>query len=117
MLDRVIIDQLIEDIGQDVFVRLSGQFLDETAERLADITACRQAAQWRDMARHAHSLKSTSQSFGLQLTGRLAQSLQIAGDREDLSAIDLLIPDLIDTAAMERREFEALRDALAVSLR
>jgi HPt (histidine-containing phosphotransfer) domain-containing protein len=117
MLDRVIIDQLIEDIGQEAFLRLSRQFLDETRDRLASITACREAAQWRDMARHAHSLKSTSQSFGLPRTGRVAQSLQVAGDQEDISAIDLLIPSLIDTAAIECREFEALQDAMAFSLR
>lgn len=117
MLDRVIIDQLIEDIGQDVFLRLAVQFLEETADRLASITACRDKAQWRELARHAHSLKSTSQSFGLQLTGRLAQALQIAGDQENLSAIDQLIPELIETVAVECREFDAMREAMALSLR
>jgi HPt (histidine-containing phosphotransfer) domain-containing protein len=71
----------------------------------------------RELARHAHSLKSTSQSFGLQRTGRLAQSLQLAGDHGDLIAVDQLLPTLDEVAAVECREFEALCAEFAVSSR
>ena len=40
MLDKDVIAQLIADIGDDVFLRLSKQFLDETIERLETLLAC-----------------------------------------------------------------------------
>jgi HPt (histidine-containing phosphotransfer) domain-containing protein len=115
MLDRRVIDQLIEDIGQDVFVRLSRQFLDETADRIAAIKACRQHAEWKELARHAHSLKSTALSFGLRQTGELAAALQHAGDRGEVASIDQLAPDLFAVATAESREFADLCDQLALS--
>ncbi|MDY0882514.1 Hpt domain-containing protein [Dongia soli] len=115
MLDRRVIEQLIDDIGQDVFGRLSRQFLDETTERIAAIKACRQGAEWKELARHAHSLKSTSQSFGLQQTGQLAAALQHAGDREQVALIEQLSPDLFAAATVECREFAELCDQLAFS--
>jgi HPt (histidine-containing phosphotransfer) domain-containing protein len=115
MLDRRAIDQLIEDIGQDVFVRLSRQFLDETAERVTAIKACRQRAEWKDLARHAHSLKSTAQSFGLQQTGQLAAALQLAGDRGQVALIEQVTLDLFATATRECKEFAELCDQLEFS--
>ncbi len=117
MLDRAIINQLIADISEDVFLRLGRQFLEETAGRLASIKASRAAEQLTELARHAHSLKSTSQSFGLQRTGRLAQALQLAGDNRDQVTIDQLLPMLNEVAAEECREFEAFCAEIAVSLR
>ena len=76
MLDKNVIDQLIIDIGDDVFLRLSGQFLDETINRLALLASCREKEAWTDLARHAHSLKSTAQSFGLPETGQRARLLE-----------------------------------------
>lgn len=117
MLDRTAITQLIADIGEDVFLRLSQQFLDETINRLAVMAASRDQEEWQDLARHAHSLKSTSQSFGLVGTGELARSLQMAADHLDIPAIDQALPQLIKTADGECQEFEQLRRELSLSLR
>lgn len=113
MLDRRVIDQLIADIGQDVFVRLSQQFLDETAIRIAAIRRCQDEKQWKELARHAHSLKSTAQSFGLQETGDLAAALQFAGDRGEVARLNPLIDDLSACAKRECAEFAALCHQLA----
>ncbi|HVJ43572.1 MAG TPA: Hpt domain-containing protein [Dongiaceae bacterium] len=108
MLDQAVIAQLIADIGDDAFIRLSRQFLDETGNRIVALTDARKAAAWGELARHAHSLKSTAQSFGLPETGAQARDLQVAADRLDIAAIDALLPRLIDTTGAECAMFEAL---------
>lgn len=112
MLDRNVIAQLIADIGDDVFLRLSKQFLDETINRLATLASCREREAWSELARHAHSLKSTAQSFGLPETGHQSRLLQIAADDLDIAVIDEVLPKLINIAGAECREFEAMRDGL-----
>jgi len=117
MLDKDVIAQLIADIGEDVFLRLSKQFLDETLNRLAAMSDCRQREAWTDLARHAHSLKSTAQSFGLKGTGQQARDLQMAADNLDLPAIAKLLPPLLVVAREECREFGVMREELQVSSR
>lgn len=117
MLDKNVIAQLIADIGEDVFLRLSGQFLDETINRLATLASCRESESWSDLARHAHSLKSTAQSFGLPETGQQARDLQVAADHLEIAAIDAILPQLIRITDEECREFIALRQELSVKSR
>lgn len=108
MLDRAVIAQLIADIGDDAFIRLSRQFLDETHQRVGAMTDAWKAADWRELGRHSHSLKSTAQSFGLPETGLQARDLQVAADRGDAEAIDALLPRLIETTTAECGLFEQL---------
>jgi HPt (histidine-containing phosphotransfer) domain-containing protein len=117
MLDKDVIAQLIADIGDDVFLRLSKQFLDETTDHLKALAACREQESWGELARHAHSLKSTAQSFGLPETGQQARLLQIAADDLDIAAIDAVLPKLVEIAGVECREFDVMRKGLAVSSR
>ena len=117
MLDKDVIAQLIVDIGEDVFLRLSQQFLDETLNRLSAMSDCHRRQAWTELARHAHSLKSTAQSFGLKGTGLQARDLQMAADNLDLAEIEKLLPPLLVVAADECREFAGLRQSLGVSSR
>jgi HPt (histidine-containing phosphotransfer) domain-containing protein len=117
MLDKNVIAQLIADIGDDVFLRLSGQFLDETINRLATLASSREKEAWTELARHAHSLKSTAQSFGLPKTGEQARLLQLAADNLDIAGIDAILPHLIRITDEECREFVVLRQELSVKLR
>ena len=117
MLDKNVIDQLIIDIGDDVFLRLSGQFLDETINRLALLASCREKEAWTDLARHAHSLKSTAQSFGLPETGQRARLLQIAADNLDIAGIDAILPQLIRITDEECREFAVMRQEMSLKQR
>lgn len=112
MLDRATIDQLIADIGEDVFLRLSLQFLGETTNRLVALKAARQAEAWPELARHAHSLKSTAQSFGLVETGILARELQLAADHLETAQVDAVLPKLLVVTAEECAAFDGLRAEL-----
>jgi HPt (histidine-containing phosphotransfer) domain-containing protein len=112
MLDRTTIDQLIADIGEDVFLRLSLQFLEETANRLEALKTTRAAEAWPELARHAHSLKSTAQSFGLVETGVLARELQLSADHLETDKIDAALPKLLVVTAAECAEFQGLRGEL-----
>ena len=89
-----------------------GQFLDETINRLATLASCRESQSWTDLARHAHSLKSTAQSFGLPETGQQARLLQIAADNLDIAGIDVILPQLIRITDEECREFAVMRQEL-----
>lgn len=112
MLDRTTIDQLIADIGGDVFLRLSLQFLEETTNRLAALRTARQAEAWPELARHAHSLKSTAQSFGLVETGILARELQLAADHLETDKVDAALPKLLAVTTEECAAFQGLRTEL-----
>ena len=112
MLDKDTIAQLIADIGEDVFLRLSKQFLEETEHRLAALKAAWQSAAWADLARHAHSLKSTAQSFGLTETGIQARELQLAADHLDLDAVKTALPKLLAITATECADFQRMREEL-----
>lgn len=108
VLDQAVIAQLIADIGDEAFMRLSRQFLDETRHRIGAMIDARKAADWRELGRHAHSLKSTALSFGLPKTGLQARDLQMAADRGDIEAINALLPRLIETTTAECGLFEQL---------
>ena len=112
MLDRTTIDQLIADIGKDVFLRLSLQFLEETANRLEALKTTRAAEAWPELARHAHSLKSTAQSFGLVETGVLARELQLAADHLETDKVDATLPKLLAVTIEECAAFQGLRTEL-----
>lgn len=112
MLDKDTIAQLIADIGEDVFLRLSKQFLEETEHRLIALDAAWQSAAWPELARHAHSLKSTAQSFGLTETGLQARELQLAADHLNLPAVETALPKLLAITAAECAEFQRLREDL-----
>ena len=116
MLDKDVIAQLIADIGDDVFLRLSKQFLEETLNRLQSLQDCHQQKAWGDLARHAHSLKSTAQSFGLPETGQHARQLQVAADNRDIEGIEKMLPELIVRAEKECAEFDQMRRELSVRL-
>lgn len=117
MLNKDTISQLIADIGEEMFLRISRQFLDETLNRLATMAACRDREEWGELSRHSHSLKSTSQSFGLVETGNQARDLQMAVDHKDIKSVDLILPRLIKITDRECRELDSLCEELILNSR
>lgn len=108
-IDRTMLTHLEEEIGgPDVLAELVSTFLQETPRLLDDLD---RAAATRDAAlieRLAHTLKSTSATFGAVRLSRLAR------ETEDTARVDL--GAALRLAARLRREFELVRRELNAPL-
>ncbi len=88
------------------FRDLLSDYLESTAARMAKVQELRGAQNWNDLAFEAHTLVSTSGSYGLIRASTLARSLQQAckaGNTEQASAL------AVDLVAATTRGCEALR--------
>lgn len=88
------------------FRELLTDYLDSTAVRMARAQALSAAGNWKDLAFEAHTLVSTSGSYGLARASALARSLQQAckaGNADQASAL------VVELVASTKRGCEALR--------
>lgn len=89
-LDRRLIDRMAADVGPEAFPRLARLFRDEAGQKVRDIAALAATAgdtDWRELGRHAHSLKHAAGSFGLIELAAIAFQIEQAADVADLSRV------------------------------
>jgi HPt (histidine-containing phosphotransfer) domain-containing protein len=77
------------------FRQLLTDYLESTAVRLARAQAFGAAGDWKDLAFEAHTLVSTSGSYGLARASALARGLERACKSGDAGEAATLLPPLI----------------------
>lgn len=81
VIDRTALNELMESIGNDpdFLAELIGDFYDDTAQQLETARQALADGDAESLRRAAHSLKSTSASFGAQRMSRLCRQLEEMG--------------------------------------
>jgi len=113
-IDRRPIDQMILDVGPEAFRRLARLFQDETRGAAAEMRGLFAAQDWRELGRHAHSMKHATASFGLVDLAAAAAGLEQAADGGDAGAAAGSLAQLTDRIDAEVTAFAALIDEIAV---
>ena len=70
-------------------------FRAQSAEKLAEISALYESANWADYAVKVHALKSTSLTIGAEALSAQAKELELAGKRGDVDFIREWHPALL----------------------
>lgn len=77
-LDRAILDRLAIDVGADTVAPLMRGFIEETTTRIQRMIAAHETNRLTELARDAHSLKSSAETFGAVALGVLAGEIEKA---------------------------------------
>ncbi|MBV8537494.1 MAG: Hpt domain-containing protein [Alphaproteobacteria bacterium] len=86
---------LQEVLPNGEFRELLTQYLASTAARIAKVKVLRAAGDWQDLAFEAHTLVSTSGSYGLTYASAVARSLQQACKAGDVEKASILVVEVI----------------------
>lgn len=107
ILDPSALDQLIEDTGGDAefMQEIIDEFLADTRDLIATIEDACNAGNATEAHRAAHSIKSTSASFGARAFSSLAADIESRCREGDIPAAGDVIPRL-------REAFEVAESAL-----
>ncbi len=78
LLDKDAIRQFIQDVGLETAKELIGMFIEEAEDRVRRIGGLTGPDSIDEMAREAHSLKSTALTYGVAGLGEDAKILELA---------------------------------------
>lgn len=112
ILDYGTLERLRETIGEDAnttLFYLIGQFLNEAPGQLSTIRVASEKNDLISIQRSAHTLKSTSASFGVMALSHTSQDMEIAARAGDFAGAIRLIPQLEQDFTNAKL---ALKDAL-----
>ena len=83
ILDRAVIEELQETMGEDFAEELITTFLQEAPGMLADLEAAEKAGDAEAFRRAAHSIKSNAATFGANQLADAARVLELEGPQPD----------------------------------
>ncbi|SDW45752.1 Hpt domain-containing protein [Thiocapsa roseopersicina] len=94
LLDTRVIARLVEDLGRDSLMELSGLFLTESERRRRSIEAAVLSGNPAAACHEAHALKGSALTFGAAKLGALALEMEQAGRQGDLDRLTRHLPAL-----------------------
>lgn len=103
VIDNHTLHQLIESTDLEFVKELAAAFLDDSPDQIQNMRQSLQKREMGSFVRAAHSLKSTSASFGATRLSAQARDLEDQGRTGDLSGI----PEKIDLLMQEYAQVEA----------
>lgn len=93
--DDSVLASLLEALPEAEFRQLLIDYIDSARQRLTHVQALGAAGNLKDLAFEAHTLVSTSGSYGLNRASVLARSLQRACKAGDAGEAATLLPQLV----------------------
>ena len=84
IIDQLTYDALVEAVGEDFIDELLQAYYEETPELLAALQDGLTNLDYDSFQRAAHSIKSTSKSFGAYQFAELARELEMMGKAKNL---------------------------------
>jgi histidine phosphotransfer protein HptB len=108
VIDLPTFEALKESMGADFIGELAQAYFDETPQLLAKLQNAL-ASQDCDIFRQAaHSIKSTSNSFGALEFGMLAKELELMGRQANLDGAPAKVAMLVSSYALVKKSLEEL---------
>jgi PAS domain S-box-containing protein len=92
--DSARLEQLVQEIGVDAVVEMTGDFLNELPDRLTEICRLHAAARWPELKRAAHSLKGLFLFFGFPALADRFQAAEEAAIVADASQVAAQLQEL-----------------------
>ena len=120
MLERDALAQIGIDVDEGIaccagdpefFDEMVVEYLDESAERLAELARLYEVRDWSQYARCVHSIKSTSMMIGARSLADLARTMELLGKEADEAAILAEHEDFLGRYAGFADELRAVVDA------
>ena len=94
LVDNGVFNQLLKDTGVDVLPGIFDLFLDECGKRLVQMNESYRTRDWKQIGDEAHTLKSSSGSFGAIKLQAVARELEVAAREENLTTLEQTFPKL-----------------------
>ncbi len=104
-IDRAIFEKLTNDVGADLIGELIVTYCEETPQLIAKLRHALEANDVDAFRRAAHSIKSTSITFGALSMSETARELEILGRAGDLANAQEKVDRLVD-------EYDRVQQAL-----
>jgi HPt (histidine-containing phosphotransfer) domain-containing protein len=84
-VDRKVLQQLADDIGQEMLPVVIAVFIEEVGEQLSQLRPLYEQGEWDALARVAHSMKSSCGSYGAMLSYQQVMALEMASKQADVA--------------------------------
>ncbi|MTI10727.1 response regulator [Curvivirga aplysinae] len=94
LIDMTVIEQMTEDAGEEAIPMLIEVFKSEVPMRVEGIKSNLASRNFIELARDAHTLKSSSGSFGAMRLNRLALEIETAAKASNSEAVQNLVINL-----------------------
>ena len=104
-IDQATFEQLKNDVGADFVGELITTYCAETPQLIAQLQRARTAHDVATFRQAAHSIKSTSNTFGALSLGEMAKELEMMGRAGDLAGAREKVDRLAD-------EYDRVQQAL-----
>ena len=108
IIDLPTFEALKESMGADFMPELVQAYFDETPQLLSKLQEALARQDCDAFRQAAHSIKSTSNSFGALEFGALAKELEMMGREGNLEDAAGKVKDLVEGYAMVKRTLEEL---------
>jgi histidine phosphotransfer protein HptB len=94
IIDQLTYDALVDTVGEDFIDELLQAYFEETPELLAALQQALASLDYESFQRAAHSIKSTSNSFGAFQFAELAKELEMMGRAKILDGAQAKVDQL-----------------------
>lgn len=108
IIDVPTFSALKESVGEDFIDELLSAYFDETPQLLSKLKQAFDDQDQETFTRAAHSIKSTSNSFGALHLGSMAKELEMMGRAGNLEGAPARLAVLLSTYEEVRRTLEKL---------
>lgn len=108
IIDISTFSSLKESVGEDFIGELIAAYLDETPQLLSRLQKAFDEQDLETFTRAAHSIKSTSNSFGALQLGTMAKELEMMGRSGNLEGAPARVEALVSTYEEVRQTLEEI---------
>ncbi len=108
IIDLPTFTALKELMGADFIDELLQAYYDETLKLLSDLKRALSSQDYETFQRSAHSIKSTSNSFGALEFGMMARELEMMGKEKNLEGASVKVDALANVYADVKKALEEL---------
>jgi histidine phosphotransfer protein HptB len=110
VIDKATYDALVEAMGADFIGELIDTYCEEVPRLMADLQAALARDDAETFRRLAHSIKSSSSSFGALPFAAEARALEMEGKSGDLTGVEPAVARLVDDYASVEAALKGLRN-------
>ena len=96
-VDRKVLQQLADDIGQEMLPVVISVFIEEVGEQLGQLRPLYERGDWAQLARVAHSMKSSCGSYGAMPSYQQVMALEMACKQADAGEAGRQLQELEDS--------------------
>ncbi|MCJ8304210.1 PAS domain S-box protein [Shewanella sp.] len=110
LFDELVLSDLVDVLGQESMKGMFNVYLQETHERLEKLASLKQSMNFNEIDDQAHTLKSSSGSFGAQALYEVAKCLEQSARDKDKKEVESY---LLEVQEIGERTIKAFRERFA----